>query len=71
MGDYLRPSLLIPYFAAKKVRSFGGVAAATSCQVEILSLVRNATGFTHFSTAYQEPARFGVFGHRLVLDGHR
>jgi hypothetical protein len=43
----------IPYLAAKKTRSFGGAACAISCQVEILSLVRNTTGFTHFITAYQ------------------
>lgn len=57
--NYLRSTPLIPYFAAKKVRSFGGAASATSCQVEILSLVRNATGFTHSMTAYQAPARSG------------
>jgi len=49
----------IPYFADKKTRSFGGAACATSCQVDILSSVRSAIGFTHFMTAYQASARSG------------
>ena len=49
----------IRYFADKKTRSFGGAACATSCQVDILSSVRNATGFTYFMTAYRAFARSG------------
>ena len=51
---------LIPYFAAKKARSLAGAACATSCHVEILSLVRSSIGFTHFITAYQASARSGL-----------
>ncbi len=36
----------MPYFAAKKARTFGGAACANSCQAEIPSSVRNSTGFT-------------------------
>jgi hypothetical protein len=48
---------LTPYFSAIKVRSFGGIASASSCHVEILSSVRNWTGFTHFIIAYQASLR--------------
>lgn len=33
------------YFAAKNFRSGGGTTWANACPVEILSLVRNSTGF--------------------------
>jgi hypothetical protein len=62
--DYFQDSQRIPYFAAKKARSFGGAACATSCQVEIFSSARNSTGFTHFITAYQDQPD-PVFGRRL------
>src|ERR1019366_6540845 len=62
---------LIPYFTAKKARSLAGAACATSCHVEILSLVRSSMGFTHFITASHSSARSGLRASTRTQKEHR